>query len=177
MAILMRLGTTVIGAVSAISFFGTGAASAAPVPGSDADFISVTTTSNSATITATPKTLNSCNASLVLPGTPNDAVGPPAWSVTTAGELIAIDPALADTPRFRPVFNEYPQWFGTRTQTITLEPGSYVVLAECTPYNSSGGYDGDDTQYYKAFTVNGISTPEPEEPGGSGWGSLDSLLP
>ena len=174
---MAMLGRTIVATMGSVAAFvlTTATASAAPVPGTDADFITVTTTATTATITTKPKPLNACSTSIVLPGTPADAAGPPAWSATST-EMQSIDPALADTLRFRPVAKDYPELFTTRTKTITLAAGSYVAVAGCTPYDSDGNFAGKDTTHYKAFKVTGTSNPNPGGPSGSAWGSLGSLF-
>lgn len=156
------IGCTAAGALT----LGAGAAHSA-----DPDiFAGTTTTSTSVTLKLTAPSLNSCNSVVVLKGTPAAPTSTVAWSGTD--QLLSTDPALKNTPRFAGADAKY---FGPRSVTINLAPGSYTAFGGCTPYDSSGNYAGDDTKYTKTFTVGGNTAPQPG--GGTGaWGSVGTLF-
>lgn len=159
---------TVLGIGAAVGALALGAG---PAHSADLDiFAGTTTTTTSVTLKLTAPSLNSCNSTVVLKGTPSEPTSTIAWSGTD--QLLSTDPALKDTPHFAGADAKY---FGPRSITLDLAPGSYTAFGKCTPYDSSGNYAGDDVQYLKTFTIGGNSNPQP---GGdpSAWGSVGKLF-
>ncbi|MBE7191945.1 hypothetical protein [Gordonia polyisoprenivorans] len=167
---LTAIGVGVLGAVAVGP-----AAAATPAPGTEATFVSVSTTAETATITLTAPPLMACTGPLIAHGTPADITST-AW--TGPRDLLSYSTTLADTDRFRGVAQQQPEIFGTRTKTVDLDAGPYVLLIQCTPYTADGDFAGDDTNYHKAFVVGGPSNPtNPTGPGSGAWGSLENVLP
>ena len=171
----MKRTTKTLVAVCLASAAVTTALAAGVAEAADSDIFAITTTSSSATITLTPPPLNACNAGVVWKGTGAAPTAQEniAWTDGTA--LLSYDSALADTFRHRGLAQQFPQYFTKRTVTIALEPGTYTIGGQCTPYDAQGEFVGDDTQHRATFTLNTTTTPS--EPGGNNWGSLEGLLP
>lgn len=168
---LFSMTAAAIAAAGVVTSMGVGSATAA-----EADIFSVSATAQDAIITLTPPSLNVCNAMAVTSGTVAPPVGELVWTGTD--QLLSHSPALADTVRFRGVAQAFPHYFTPRTITITLQPGTYTIAGQCTPYDDQGNYAGDDTVHTETFVVKatGPGPGDPAEDDGA-WGSLGSLLP
>lgn len=155
----------------------------------NSDIYDIATTAESATITLTPPSLEACNAMGIISGlytAPVDEDSIPfdedavAWIGTD--QLLSYDPGLSDTVRFSGMATQFPQYFTPRSITVELEPGTYSILGQCTPYDADGNFSGEDTDEIAVFTIDDASTPtEPTDPengdDAGAWGSIGDLLP